>query len=143
MAYNSQQSYSYNDLAAGDFDKLDPNTQRNLRDNNNGIQGWALTQQLNSYRAPQPQQAAAPTPAPAPAPAPTAAAAPAAAAAPSPVAQQAMQGLQQSVQVKDQSAPAIGWADDPALAQTAEGLGTTLPSQAMGVLSQMTKRGIY
>lgn len=52
----------------------------------------------------------------------------------------ALSGL--NVAIQGQSGPTPGWADDPALAQTAEGLGTTTPGGAMGVLSQIVnKRG--
>lgn len=61
----------------------------------------------------------------------------------SPQAQQAMQGLQAAAMPPmDMAGPAVGWADDPALAQTAEGLGTAVPKQAMNALTQQV-RGVY
>lgn len=78
-------------------------------------------------------------PAKAATPKPAATAAPAAAAP----AQQAMQGLQAAMAPPmDITGPAVGWADDPALAQTAQGLGTAIPKQAMNALTQQV-RGVY
>lgn len=97
---------------------------------------------------PQPQQYTQPTPAPAPTPAPTPAPAPP---SPAPVAagpapsgggagnNSALQGLSAAI-ARGQSGPMPGWADDPALAQTAGELGTRSPGSPIGVLSNVVQR---
>jgi hypothetical protein len=93
--------------------------------------------------APPIQTVQVPTPGPAPAPAP-AAPTPAPVAAPAPssgggTGAPSLQGLSAAI-ARGQSGPVPGWADDPALAQTAGDLGTRSPGTPMGVLSSVVQR---